>query len=65
MQTCSGWLKAAARFGVVLTADQTHELGHGVAVVPRGTERIFLDEPARWEDDEIGNGGAWMVRGAG
>ncbi|KAI6762591.1 hypothetical protein HG530_008571 [Fusarium avenaceum] len=65
MQTGPSWLETTARFGVVLAADQTHEFRHGVAVVPRGTECIFLDEPAWWEDDEICDGGAWMVRGAG
>lgn len=65
VKTSSSGLKTASRFGVVLTADQTHEFGHGVAVVPRRTECIFLDEPAWREDDKVGDSGAGMVRGAG
>jgi len=34
-------------------------------VVPRRAESILLHEPARWEDDEVGDGGADVVGGAG
>ena len=33
-------------------------------MVPRGAEGVFRDEPARREDDEVGDRGAGMVRGA-
>lgn len=40
-------------FGVVNALDEAHVLGHAVAVEPRRTEGLFLDQPARREDDEI------------
>jgi hypothetical protein len=51
-------LEAAARLRVVLAANEAHELGHGVAVVPGGPEGVLSDEPARREDDKVGDGGA-------
>ena len=53
--------KPGGGLGVVLSVDEAHELGHGVAVVPRRAEGVLLDEPARGEDDEVGDGGAGMV----
>lgn len=48
----------AAPLGVVAAADEAHELAHGVAVVPGRAEGVLADEPARGEDDEVGDGGA-------
>jgi len=66
MQGGSRRLKAAALAAVglcvVLARDQTHKLGHGVAVVPRRSERVFHHEPSRWEDHKVGDGGAWVIR---
>lgn len=39
--------KAAINLGLVLTPDQTHELGHAVLVVPGGAERVVLGFPGR------------------
>jgi hypothetical protein len=36
-------LEAPAGFGVVSPAEETHAFGHGVTVVPRRTEGVFLD----------------------
>jgi len=58
-------LEAAAGLGVVLAVDQAHEFGHGVAVVPGRSEGVLLHEPAGWEDDEVGDGRAGVVRGRG
>ncbi len=53
---------AAAALGVVLAPDEAHELGHVVAVVPRRAEGVGGDEPARREDDEVGDGRARALR---
>lgn len=45
----------ASRFGIVVAGDQTHELRHGVAVVPRRTEGLLCNKPTRREDDKVGN----------
>ena len=58
MQRRAGGLEPPARLGVVLAVDEAHELGHGVAVVPRRAERIFRDQPARRENDKVCDGGA-------
>lgn len=51
--------------GVVPALDEPHELAHGVAVVPGGPEGVLADQPARREDDEVGDGGACVVGGGG
>lgn len=43
VKTGTSWLKASTSLGVVFAADESHEFGHGVAVVPRGPECVFLD----------------------
>lgn len=65
VKTRTGGLEATASLGIVLAADETHELGHGVAVVPGGSEGVLLDEPAGREDDKVGDSCAGMVGGAG
>lgn len=55
----------AAALGIVVAHNQAHELGHGVPMVPRGTEGIFGHQPARGEDDKVGHCGAVAVRGRG
>lgn len=52
----------AALLGVVPALDEAHELAHRVAVVPRRAEGVLADQPARREDDEVGDGGAHVVR---
>ncbi len=47
--------------GVVLAVDQTHELAHDVAVIPRRPEGVFRHQPARREDDEIDVGCAFLA----
>lgn len=49
---------STAALGIVAAADESHELAHGVAVVPGRAEGVLTDQPARWEDDEVGHGGA-------
>ena len=39
--------------GIVLAADQAHELVHQIAVEPRRPERVLGHQPARREDGEI------------
>lgn len=62
MQASTGWLEATPGLGIVVTSDQSHELRHGVTVVPRWTESVFLYEPAGRENDKVGNGRAFMIR---
>ncbi|KAA8566838.1 hypothetical protein EYC84_009937 [Monilinia fructicola] len=59
----AGW-KPPPVFRIVFAADEAHEFGHGVAVVPWWSEGVFADEPARRKDDEIGDGGTDVVRGS-
>lgn len=63
MQRGASRLEARAGLRVVLPVDEAHELGHRVAVVPRRAEGVLGDEPARREDDEVGDGGARVVGG--
>ena len=65
VQTSTRRLETTSSFCVVITADQTHKLRHGVAVVPRRTEGVLGDQPAGREDDKVGDGSANMVRGTG
>lgn len=65
MQARARRLEPTARLRVVVSADQPHELGHGVAVVPRRAEGVLGDQPARREDDDVRDGGAGVVGGAG
>lgn len=70
----------AGLLGVVRAADEAHELTHRVAVVPRRAEGVLAHEPARREDDKVGDGGSghrsqrrehgedgrvWVVKGDG
>lgn len=55
-------LEAAPGLGIVLTAHEAHELGHGVAVIPGGTESVFLDEPPGRENNKVSDSGAWLIR---
>lgn len=61
VKTGASWLKASTSLSVVFAADETHELGHGVAVVPWGPECVFLDQPAWGKDDKVCYGGAGMI----
>lgn len=61
VQTCTCGLETPACLRVVVPADQTHELGHRVAVIPRRTEGPLCDQPARREDNKVRNSGAHMV----
>jgi hypothetical protein len=45
-------LETAGGFCVVDSADETHAFGHGVAMVPRWTEGIFLYKPTGREDND-------------
>lgn len=60
VKTRAAGCKAArtGTLGVINAADDAHELAHGVSVVPRRTEGVLAHEPARREDDEVGDGGA-------
>jgi len=55
----------AGLLGVVHAPDQAHELGHGVAVVPRRAEGVLGHEPAGREDDKVGDRRARAVRHRG
>lgn len=63
VQTRTRRLETTAGLRVVAAAYQAHELGHGVAVVPRRPEGVLSHEPAGRENDEVGNGGAGVVGG--
>lgn len=65
VQASAGRLEAASSLCVVVSCDQAHELGHGVTVVPWGPEGVLSNEPTRWEDDKVSNGGADVVGGPG
>lgn len=65
MQTSTRGLETTSSLCVVVTADQTHKLRHGVTVIPRRTEGVFGDQPAGREDDKVGDGSANVVRGTG
>ena len=54
--------RKAFLLGVVRAADEAHELGHAVAMIPRRTESMLGDHPTRWEDDKVGNGNAGFKR---
>jgi hypothetical protein len=45
-------LESTTSLCIVDSAEETHAFGHGVTMVPRWTEGIFLDEPTRREDDD-------------
>lgn len=63
VQTSTTGLETTSSLRIVAAANQTHELGHGVAVVPWGTESVLGNEPAGREDDKVGNGSADMIGG--
>lgn len=52
----------AALLSIVPALDEPHELAHRVAVVPRRAEGVLADQPARREDDEVGDGRPDVVR---
>src|ERR1700744_4052554 len=58
VQTCTCGLEPTTRLRVVVPADQTHELGHRVTMIPRWAEGPLRDQPARREDNKVCNGGA-------
>lgn len=51
-------------FGLVASVDQSHKLGHAVAMVVRRPESVLLHRPARRKDHEIGDGRAGSMAGA-
>src|ERR1700733_5037997 len=53
----------ALGLGVIDAADQAHELGHDVAVVPGRAEGVLAHQPARREDHEIHVGQAGQLAG--
>lgn len=53
MQGCTGGLEPTACLSIILSVDQAHELGHGVPMVPRRPERVFLHQPTRRKDDKV------------
>ena len=55
VQTGSCWLEApfATSLRVVLSVNQAHEFRHGVAMVPRRSERVLHHQPPWREDDKI------------
>src|SRR5215831_11182404 len=52
----------AFRLGIIDAFKEPHELAHHVAMIPGWPERIFADQPARREDDEIDVGRARNIR---
>ena len=65
MQTRSGGLEPTTFLGIVVPVNESHELGHCIAVVPRRAEGVLGGEPAGRKDDEVGHGGARGGRGGG
>lgn len=55
----------AVCLGLVFSSNQTHELGHDVAVIIGWPEAMVGDCPARWEDDKVSDRCAGRVRFAG
>lgn len=62
VQTCASGLETAATLGVVITVNETHELGHGVTVVPGGPECLFRYQPAGRKNDKVSHSGAQVFR---
>ena len=52
-------------FGIILTVDVAHELGHDVLVIPWRAERVFSHHPALAEEHEVDIGCAFLARGGG
>lgn len=65
VQTCATWLETATALGVVITVNEAHEFGHGVAVVPRGPECVFRYQPTGRKNDKVSNCGAHVFRWGG
>ena len=59
MQTDAAGSKAF-RFGVVLSENVTHQLGHNVLVIPRRSKRVLLWQPAWWKDHKVNICGAFF-----
>ena len=62
VQRCTRRLESSTRFRVVVPVYKAHELTHSIAVIPWGTKRVLGHEPTRWENHEIRDGGAGVVR---
>jgi hypothetical protein len=63
VQTRACWPKSPTLFSIVISRNQSHELGHHISVVPWWTECTLGHEPARRENHEIRYCRAYMVRG--
>ena len=66
MATHAGVQRARPRaepffFSIVGARDVPHELGHAIPVVVWRTEGILLNEPSRWENNEVESGLSGVV----
>ncbi len=64
MQTRPTWNKAAF-FGIILSVNKTHVLGHAISVEVRRSECLLRNHPTRREDNEISNGCTRGIRSDG